>query len=136
MLFPPQPLTDDQRRRACALLAMGATRLQAAQFADCNRKDLAAEMKRDPAFKQQVQQSELRAEMEIVRTLREATRDPKQWRAAAWTLERSYPRRYGLRKRNALTKAEKRRFQQRQKKPSDKNSPLPHNEAEADGAGP
>jgi hypothetical protein len=130
MPLPPQPLTDDQRRRACVLLALGSTRLQAAHFADCRLKDLEAEIQRDPAFKIQVHQSELRPEIEILRTLREAARDPKQWRAGAWALERFYPRRYGLRKRNTLTKAEKRRFTQRRKKKARiQNFPLSQNDA-------
>jgi len=110
MALPPQPLNVDQRRRACALLALGGTRRVAAEFADCRRLDLEAEIQRDPAFKLMVQQSELRPEIEILRTLQEAARDPKQWRAAAWALERLYPERYGACKRNALKGADMRIF--------------------------
>jgi hypothetical protein len=102
MALPPQPLNDGQRRLVCALLALGATRRSAAEFADCRRLDLEAELKRDPAFKLQVLQSELRPEINNLRTLLEAARDPKQWRAAAWALERLYPERYAPQKRNTL----------------------------------
>jgi len=110
MRLPPQPLTDHQRRRACALLAAGATRTSAAKFAGCRRLDLDAEIKRDPVFKQHVRQSELQPEMQSMRTLLAAASDPKQWRAAAWALERMYPRRYGASKREAVPPAELRKF--------------------------
>jgi hypothetical protein len=92
------------------MLAAGTTRTSAAKFAGCRRLDLDAEIKRDPVFKQLVRQSELRPEMDSLRTLLEAARDPKQWRAAAWALERMYPRRYGASKREAVRPAELRKF--------------------------
>lgn len=93
------------------MLALGATRRSAAEFADCRRLDLEAELKRDPAFKLQVQQSELRPEIQLLRALVEAARDPKQWRAAAWALERLYPERYGAQKRTAIKPIHLKAFQ-------------------------
>lgn len=113
MALPPQPLNDDQRRRACALLGLGATRRVAAEFADCRRLDLEAEIKRDPAFRLTVKQHELRPEIETLRKLLEAARDPKQWRAAAWFLERLYPERYAAGKRRVVKRADLRTFMQK-----------------------
>jgi hypothetical protein len=103
MPLPPQPLSPEQRRRVGALLGIGATRRMAVQFAGCRLADLLAEMQRDPDFKLEIQQQELRPEVEVLRSLLEAARDPKQWRAAGWVLERFYPRRYAARKGDALT---------------------------------
>jgi hypothetical protein len=77
----------------------------AARFAGCRLADLLAEIRRDADFKQQVQQQELRPEIQVLRSMLDAGRDPKQWRAAAWVLERFYPRRYAARKGDALSSA-------------------------------
>ena len=39
----------------------------------------------------------------MLRVIREAASDPKQWRAAAWALERIYPNRYAKRRTGTLT---------------------------------
>ena len=106
MRLPPQPLNQEQRQRVLAMLAHGATRRMATKYAGCRVLDLTAEMQCDPDYKQQVQQHELRPEIEVLRALLVTARDPKQWRAAAWVLERFYPRRYAPRKADALRRAE------------------------------
>jgi hypothetical protein len=102
MRLPPQPLNHEQRQRVLALLALGSTRRMACKYVGCRVLDLTAEIKCDRDFKQQVRQQELLPEIEILRSLLAAARDPKQWRAASWTLERFYPYRYAPRKGDAV----------------------------------
>lgn len=110
------PLNHEQRQRVCSLLALGATRRMAAEFVDCRYADLQAEITGDPLFQAQVHLHELRPEIEILRSLIETARDPKQWRAAAWILERFYPRRYSPRRRNTLQPAQLQAFLDRLEK--------------------
>lgn len=95
------------------------TRSSAAKFAGCRRMDLEAEIKRDPAFRQLIQESELRPELKVLRTVLDAGGDPKQWRAAAWALERLYPRRYGASKREAVPPAALRKIIAQERKAED-----------------
>lgn len=85
------------------MLRLGATRTMAATYARCHPATIRAEMRRDPSFANQIAQSELRSETSFLKVIHAAGKDPKQWRAAAWALERMYPERYARRKGNTLT---------------------------------
>jgi hypothetical protein len=99
----PVRLTAEQKDQICAILSMGATRSMAAQYAGCHHATLRAEIRRDPDFSRRVIHSELKLESVCLRNIREAASDPKQWRAAAWALERVYPNRYARRKASTIT---------------------------------
>jgi hypothetical protein len=75
----------------------------AARIANCHPATLRAEMRRDREFANRVEQCETKLESLCMKTLREASSDTKHWRAAAWTLERLYPNRYGKRKSDTVT---------------------------------
>jgi hypothetical protein len=101
---PQPPLTDAQRHDICEMLSSGASRASAAQFAGCHGAALRAEMRRNLDFANRVLQAELNLESTLLRAIRSvAEKDPKQWRAAAWALERIYPNRYAKRRTNTLT---------------------------------
>jgi hypothetical protein len=101
---PQPPLTDAQRHDICEMLSSGASRASAAQFAGCHVAALRAEMRRNPDFAARVLQAELNLESTMLRAIRTAAaEDQKQWRAAAWALERIYPNRYAKRRSNTLT---------------------------------
>ena len=100
----PLRLTDQQMDEICEMLSSGASRASAAQFAGCHPATLRAEMRRNPDFAHRVIQSELKLEAVMLRTIRTAAEsDSKQWRAAAWALERIFPNRYAKRRSNTLT---------------------------------
>jgi hypothetical protein len=100
----PLKLTDLQQNEVCEMLSAGATRPIAAQFAGIHPATLRAEIRRNQAFARRVIQSELKLESVMLRTIREAANDnAKQWRAAAWLLERIYPNRYAKRRTSTLT---------------------------------
>jgi len=99
----PNRLTEAQKNRIVNMLRIGGTRTMAASFACCHPATIRAEMRRDPSFANQVVQSELRNERSFLKVIHAAGNDPKQWRAAAWALERLYPERYARRKANTFT---------------------------------
>jgi hypothetical protein len=100
----PRILTADQQNEICDMLASGASRNLAARFAGCHPGTLRAEMRRNADFAHRVIQAELKLEAVLLRAIRNAAEsDTKQWRAAAWALERIYPNRYAKRRSNTLT---------------------------------
>jgi hypothetical protein len=104
MPHKPRRLTDRQIHDICEMLSSGASRPTAAQFAGCHPATMRAEMRRNPDFANRVLQAELNLESTMLRAIRSvAEQDPKQWRAAAWALERIYPNRYAKRRTNTLT---------------------------------
>jgi hypothetical protein len=96
-------LTTEQKNQICSILSIGATRAMAAQYAGCHHATLRAEIRRDRDFAQRVIHSELKLESVCLKSIREAASDPKQWRAAAWALERVFPNRYARRKASTIT---------------------------------
>ena len=96
-------LTSAQRNKIKSMLNIGGDRSMAAGYARCHPATIRAEMRRDPEFANQVTQAELRNESSFLKVIHKAGKDPKQWRAAAWALERLYPERYARRKGNTLT---------------------------------
>ena len=97
-----KPLLDEaKRRRICSILALGGTRELAAFNVGCSRATIVRTMRRDPAFAQQVWEAETDAEILFLRTLK-----TKQWRSAAWALERLFPSRYARRAADTITRAQ------------------------------
>jgi predicted secreted protein len=97
------PLNEQQQSRVCAILALGGTRRMAVEYAGCTKAQVQAERQKNPFFAERLRLSELRPEIELLRTMFQAATDPKQWRAATWTLERFYPRRYGKQRRDEIS---------------------------------
>jgi hypothetical protein len=99
----PKRLTKSQTTKITSMLGIGGTRSMAADYARCHQATIRAWMRRDPEFANQVIQAELRSERSFLNVIHEAGKDPKQWRAAAWALERLYPERYARRASNTMT---------------------------------
>jgi hypothetical protein len=57
----------------------------------------------DPCFAQRIRCARMTSEVNLLGSLTGAAGDSKNWRAAAWLLERLYPDRYARRKPNTLT---------------------------------
>ncbi len=99
-----KPKLDDIRRREiCAILAVGGTRTLAASYVGCHVETIRNTASRDPDFALQLRKAEISPEIAYLRSLQTAAQDSKQWRAAAWALERLFPDRYGPRKAQAIT---------------------------------
>ncbi len=99
-----KPLLDEaKRRKICEVLAVGGTRTMAAAYVGRSLDTIARAAKRDPAFAKELRRASVECEIRCLRNLSKAAQEPKNWRAAAWMLERLWPERYGCRKHVGLT---------------------------------
>ncbi len=96
-------LDETKKREVFAILAVGGTRHMAAQYVGCHVETIRKAALRDPEFSDQLRKAEVGAELTFLRNIQQASKDPKQWRASAWALERLYPDRYGRRPPNSIT---------------------------------
>jgi len=107
---PPTPLTAAQHREIFAILAVGGTFKLAADYCGCLVCDIKLAVKTIPEFADQCKRQALRPELEMLKSLLAAAREPKQWRAAAWALERMYPKRYARHLTQAVTRTDLTQF--------------------------
>jgi hypothetical protein len=89
----PRVLDDLKRRDICTLINAGCGLQEAARYVGCHVSTIRREMADNPEFKKKLRGSELGAELEALRAMRKAS--ATHWRAAAWMLERTNPRRFG-----------------------------------------
>jgi L-fucose isomerase-like protein len=97
-------ISKSERTVALALLAVGISRESASLSIGKPSQAIAELFQSDPAFAKEVLKAEMEAEQYYISRLREASQDPRGWRAAAWMLERRQPERYGVCKPETLTK--------------------------------
>jgi hypothetical protein len=100
-----RPTKDTPARRDAILLALskGDSRAGAAAAAGIDRGTLRLWAARDPALAEAIEAAEARAVARFNGVIWEAA--PKDWRAAAWWLERRVPETYGRRARLDATVA-------------------------------
>jgi hypothetical protein len=99
----PLHLTDEQKGRICGVLSVGCDWTTGAHIVGCSLADIRRAMQHDPQFSTSVRRSEAHAELSHMRTIQEAAKDAKNWRASVWWLERRAPERFGSRKAGAVT---------------------------------
>ena len=80
-------------REVCAMIAAGAGRKSAAHYVGCSVSTIRREAQRNDKFDEQLRRAEAHAEMRPLETMRDAA--ARDWRAAAWLLERCDPQRFG-----------------------------------------
>lgn len=97
---------ETKRREVCAILAVGGTRVMAASYVGCHVQTIRRRAERDPEFAEQLRKAELSAEITFLKSIQAAVGDVKQWRAAAWALERLFPERYARRAPDSITVAQ------------------------------
>jgi hypothetical protein len=103
-------LTEDQKREAVAIVALGCDRETAAKYVGCTVQQLGDEARRDPGFAAEVRRAEAGCELGHMRVVQQAAREQKQWRASLWWLERRAPDRYARRDAGTVTRRELGRF--------------------------
>jgi hypothetical protein len=97
MAGPPKPrgrpasLDEEKRAKLVALLANGSSRRAAAFMVGCAPSTVIRTALRDPRFAEQLARAERNVEVEALRAIRDAAKQPCYWRAAAWMLERRNP---------------------------------------------
>jgi hypothetical protein len=96
-------LTDEQKGRVCGVLSVGCDRQTAADFIGCSITDIGRAMQQDSEFAAHIRRTEAGCEVEHMRTIQQAAKDVKNWRASVWWLERHSPERFGSRGAGAAT---------------------------------
>jgi hypothetical protein len=96
-------LADEQKGQVCGILSVGCDRETAANFVGCTVAEIGRTMKQDPAFAANVRRTEAATELAHMRNVQQAAKDPKNWRASVWWLERHSPERFGRRGAGQVT---------------------------------
>jgi hypothetical protein len=96
-------LTDEKKGQICGVLSAGCDRETAANFVGCRPADISRAMLRDSEFAAQVRRTEAGCELGHMRTVQEATKEAKNWRASVWWMERRAPDRFGPRGASQVT---------------------------------
>src|SRR5580693_8951341 len=96
-------LDDYKQGEICAIVMVGGTRRLAAEYVGCHPETIRRTCLRDPQFAERLRKADCGPEINLLRAIQIATKDPKQWRAAAWALERLFPERYARRRPGAIT---------------------------------
>jgi hypothetical protein len=99
----PLHLTDEQKGRICGVLSVGCDWTTAANLVGCSLSDIRRAVQLDIEFATSVRRSEAGAELSHMRTIQEAAKDAKNWRASVWWLERRAPDRFGPRRAGVVT---------------------------------
>jgi hypothetical protein len=97
----PRALNEVKRREVCALVSAGCGLDGAAQYVGCNVVTIRREAMRNPEFYEQLRSAELGAQLSPLQALRKAA--GSHWRAAAWLLERTQPKRFARRNPHRFT---------------------------------
>jgi hypothetical protein len=90
----PPSFNEAMKREVVRLVSEGLSVRMAARRVGCAEGTVRYARKHDPRFAQQFEQAGADREMELLRIIREAAKDPRQWQAGAWWLERMFPERY------------------------------------------
>jgi predicted ATP-dependent protease len=96
-------LTAEQKGQIYGILSVGCDRETAANFIGRSLADIVRAMRQDADFSASVRRTEAAAELNHMRTVQNAAKDEKNWRAAVWWLERRSPERFGSRGAGTVT---------------------------------
>lgn len=101
----PTPQTLDAARRAKLIgyISHGCSRRVAARVVGCSAATITRTAARDPDFAADLARAEHYLEVETLKHIRDAARDPRHWRAAAWLLERRNPDDFASRSNQTYT---------------------------------
>ncbi len=89
----PTKYTPERVQEIMQALSVGATRRLACQFGGIVEETFSVWMRTKPEFRNAVEKAEGRAAVTWLNVIEQAA--ASQWTAAAWKLERRYPREYG-----------------------------------------
>src|SRR4051812_45778916 len=104
----PTVLDEGKRREICALVAGGCGLREAAKYVRCSVSTIKRESSRNPAFADQLRQSQNHSQISPLRAMQHAAAN--DWRAAAWLLERAFPDRFARPEHGAFGAREARRL--------------------------
>lgn len=84
-------------------LRLGCSLNAAAKLAGCSPTTIGREAQLDPEFEEQYKKIRGESEQKYLRLLSDAAEQPQYWRAAAWALERRFPKYYAARSPDVIT---------------------------------
>jgi hypothetical protein len=96
-------LSAEQKAQVYGILSVGCDRETAANIVGCSPADIVRVMRNDLVFAATVRRTEAAAELSHMRTVQNAAKDEKNWRASVWWLERRSPERFGNRSAGTVT---------------------------------
>jgi hypothetical protein len=99
----PGVLDDGKQREILAIISMGCSLAAAAEYVGCAVSTIQRTADRDPLFAESLGRARNNTELDLVRNIRNAAKNEKYWRAAAWALERFFPQKYQSRRPDVLT---------------------------------
>lgn len=95
-------LTEIEQKKFLACIATGYTIDTAAKYLGFDPNGIHSMILADAELQAQIRKAEEEAEMYFVRRIHEAAKNPNDWHAAAWWLERRKPNLYAKHKPDTL----------------------------------
>lgn len=89
-----KPLSEIKQREILALLSVGCSRRTAARYVNCTQKAIDELAQESAEFASRLHRAEANLEIESVKTVFNAAKQEKYWRASAWVLERKSPQEF------------------------------------------
>lgn len=93
----PTKKTEQRVEALLQSLRAGASRQRSAALAGIHRDTLHEWMKQDPAFSDAIEKAEAFAEARFLSRVATAAENERSWQAAAWILERRFPKEWSKR---------------------------------------
>jgi hypothetical protein len=103
-------LSPEQEGQILGILSVGCDRETAANIVGCTAAEIAQAMRDDCEFAKTVRRTEAMVELAAMRTVHEAAKDPKNWKAAVWWLEVRSPERFVSRGPDTVTSRQLKAF--------------------------
>lgn len=103
-------LSEEQKREAVLIASVGCDRETIAKYVGCVSTSLDEALRMDQAFAASLRRAEASCELTHMRSIQQAARDERHWRASVWWLERRAPERYARRDADAVGRREVVRF--------------------------
>lgn len=97
----PRTVPESDLRLLCTLVSKGCTIKEAARYVGCKLADIRCERETNERFRRRLARAKMKAELAPLRAMQRAML--KDWRAAAWFLERTQPEKFGRRSHRAFT---------------------------------
>jgi len=99
-----RPVLDQfKKREILALLTVGCSRRTAARYVGCATSTIQNTALRDAAFADELRRAEYKSEIGYLKSIQNAAKQEKYWRAAAWALERRNPQDFARRGPDVIT---------------------------------
>jgi hypothetical protein len=92
---PREVLDHTKKAEIAACIKLGGSRRLAAINVGCHHATIARTAERDHDFAKQLNEAESGVDMAALKRIQEASAENKNWRAAAWVLERRHPEEFG-----------------------------------------